>query len=155
MRIAPLLLPAALCLLAAACLNDSTFNVQCPDPVVTTTSKAGDTTVVSNGLRYLDTSVGTGAEAVHCRGAAVSYVGRLADSARTVFDSTSTGSAFSFIVGARQVIPGFEQGVLGMKVGGKRRVIIPSTLGYGTQGAGAIPPNSTLVFDVTLLSVEQ
>lgn len=106
-------------------------------------------------LTKTDTTVGTGTEAVSGKWVRVKYSGWLynepaADKKGTQFD---TGT-FSFKLGANSVIPGFEQGVLGMKVGGKRTVLIPSNLGYGAGGAGAmIPPNAGLVFDVELLQV--
>ena len=71
------------------------------------------------------------------------------------FDSSlDAGTAFSFIVGGREVIKGWDLGVVGMKVGGKRTLLIPSYLGYSTKGSGAIPPNSHLVFDIELLTVK-
>jgi FKBP-type peptidyl-prolyl cis-trans isomerase FkpA len=69
------------------------------------------------------------------------------------FDSSIGREPFSFQLGGGQVIPGWDQGVQGMKVGGKRTLIIPAELGYGAQGAGPIPPNSNLIFDVELLDV--
>jgi FKBP-type peptidyl-prolyl cis-trans isomerase FkpA len=103
-----------------------------------------------------DTVVGTGTEAVSGKNVTVAYTGYLysttaAGNKGAQFDS---GNAFSFTLGTKQVIDGFDQGVLGMKVGGKRTVLIPSNLGYGTSGSGsAIPPNAGLVFDITLVSV--
>ena len=102
-----------------------------------------------------DIRVGTGTEATSGRSATVAYAGHLysasaADNKGTPFDAGS----FSFIVGSNQVIPGFSQGVQGMRVGGTRRVIIPPSLGYGSQASGPIPGNSTLVFDIELLAVQ-
>ena len=73
----------------------------------------------------------------------------------TLFDQASTSSPFSFVLGAGQVIAGWDQGLVGMKVGGRRRLVIPPALAYGTQGAGGglIPPNATLIFEVELLGV--
>ena len=80
------------------------------------------------------------------------YTGSLDDG--TVFDTSEQGSPLSFTVGAGEVIPGWDQGVAGMKAGGQRTLTIPPDLGYGSQGAGGvIPPNATLVFDVELLNV--
>jgi FKBP-type peptidyl-prolyl cis-trans isomerase FkpA len=103
---------------------------------------------------------GTGAEAVSGKTVKVQYTGWLynttmANNKGTQFDTSVGKAPFTFTIGANQVIPGFEQGVIGMRVGGKRTVVIPSALGYGTQGAGggAIPPNSGLVFDLELIEV--
>ena len=84
----------------------------------------------------------------------VQYTGWLANGKK--FDSSfDHGAPFTFVLGNHQVIQGWDQGVVGMKVGGKRRLLIPSTLGYGPTGAGeVIPPNATLVFEVELLKVE-
>lgn len=72
----------------------------------------------------------------------------------TLFDQASTSSPFSFVLGAGQVIAGWDQGFAGMRVGGRRRLVIPPELAYGSQGAGGglIPPNATLIFDVELLA---
>ena len=101
-----------------------------------------------------DLAIGTGATAVVGSTAGVTYTGWLYDTGRpngkgTQFD---TGS-FSFVVGGNGVISGFSQGVLGMKVGGQRRVIIPPELAYGSNPPSGIPSNATLVFDITLTSV--
>jgi FKBP-type peptidyl-prolyl cis-trans isomerase len=99
-----------------------------------------------------DTQVGTGAEAVSGKTVSVYYTGKLQDG--TVFDSNVGKTPLSFTVGASQMIPGFDQGVQGMKVGGKRTITIPPSLGYGEQGyGGVIPPNATLVFEVELADV--
>ena len=82
------------------------------------------------------------------------YDGSKAETKGTQFDSNTGRGAFFFVLGAGQVIAGWDQGVAGMKVGGKRRLIIPPSLGYGSAGAGPIPGNATLVFDVELLSVQ-
>lgn len=100
-----------------------------------------------------DLVVGTGEEAVAGKTVTVHYVGRLTDG--TVFDASEPrGQAFTFQLGAGQVIQGWDRGVAGMKVGGTRQLVIPAELGYGARGAGnVIPPNATLVFDVQLLDV--
>lgn len=104
-------------------------------------------------LRTEDTTVGTGEEAEAGDTVAVQYIGRLSDG--TQFDSScSRGQPFEFPLGTGQVIQGWDQGVAGMRVGGRRRLLIPSSLGYGEQGAGgAIPPNAALVFDVELVAI--
>lgn len=101
-----------------------------------------------------DVTLGTGSEAKEGNFITVNYSGTLLDG--TKFDSSyDRGEPFSFTLGAGEVITGWDQGFNGMKVGGKRKLTIPSHLGYGERGAGAlIPPNSTLVFEVELLKVE-
>src|ERR1019366_1880592 len=105
-------------------------------------------------LKKEDTKVGTGAEAVTGKSVSVHYTGWLTDG--TKFDSSKDrGQPFSFQLGAGQVIKGWDQGVVGMKVGGIRKLTIPPELGYGARGAGGvIPPNATLVFEVELLGVQ-
>lgn len=105
-------------------------------------------------LTIQDTVVGTGAEAVPGSEVTVNYVGMLPDG--TVFDASANhGQPFSFPLGAGAVIPGWDQGVAGMKEGGKRVLVIPPDLAYGAAGAGGvIPPNATLIFEVELLQVK-
>jgi FKBP-type peptidyl-prolyl cis-trans isomerase len=105
-------------------------------------------------LVVLDLEVGTGPAAQVGDSVAVHYVGRLSDG--TQFDSSydsPTGEPLRFVIGAGRVISGFEQGVEGMRVGGRRRLTIPPHLGYGNQQVGSIPPNSTLSFDVELVEI--
>jgi FKBP-type peptidyl-prolyl cis-trans isomerase FkpA len=116
-------------------------------------------------LTKTDISIGTGLEAVNGARVQVNYTGWLYSSAASSagykgakFDASTAGKPFTFVIGAtgnsESVIPGFSQGVLGMKVGGKRIVIMPSSLGYGSTGvAGAIPANNGLVFDIELVKV--
>ncbi len=99
-----------------------------------------------------DLVVGTGATAVAGDTVTVNYVGTLTNG--TKFDSSyDRGTPFVFQVGAGRVIAGWDQGIPGMKVGGKRRLTIPPSLGYGSQANGPIPANSTLLFDVDLVSI--
>jgi FKBP-type peptidyl-prolyl cis-trans isomerase len=113
---------------------------------------AGETTTAS-GLKYVDQVIGTGELAVAGKTTTVHYTGQLENG--TKFDSSvDRGQPFSFPLGAGRVIKGWDEGVQGMKVGGKRKLTIPSDLGYGSRGAGGvIPPNATLIFDVELLGV--
>jgi FKBP-type peptidyl-prolyl cis-trans isomerase FkpA len=104
-------------------------------------------------LEKVDLVVGNGAEATAGKRVTVHYVGKLTDGSK--FDaSTDRGEPFSFRLGAGEVIRGWDEGVAGMRVGGKRKLTIPSELGYGARGfPPVIPPNATLVFDVELLGV--
>jgi peptidylprolyl isomerase len=104
-----------------------------------------------SGLYVQDLQVGTGEQASVGRPVTVHYTGWLPDG--TQFDSSRARPPFSFTPGQQRVIAGWEEGIPGMKVGGVRKLVIPSTLGYGAQGRGSIPPNSVLVFDVELISV--
>ena len=106
-----------------------------------------------SGLTIEDTVIGQGAAAAVGRGVVVHYAGWLADG--TQFDSSKEKQdPFEFTLGKKEVIPGWEEGLKGMKVGGKRKLTIPPDLGYGTRGAGGvIPPNATLLFEVELLAV--
>jgi FKBP-type peptidyl-prolyl cis-trans isomerase len=108
---------------------------------------------VSKELKIEDQTVGTGDEAVVGKSVTVNYKGTLTDG--TEFDSSyGRNQPFSFNLGSGQVIQGWEQGVQGMKVGGKRKLTIPPSLGYGAQATGKIPANSTLIFEIELLSVK-
>lgn len=108
----------------------------------------------TKSLKIDDVQVGTGAEATAGKAVVVHYTGWLENGNK--FDSSlDRGQPFRFTLGQGQVIPGWDQGVAGMKTGGKRKLTIPPDLAYGERGVpGAIPPNSVLVFEVELLSVE-
>jgi FKBP-type peptidyl-prolyl cis-trans isomerase FkpA len=110
-------------------------------------------TKTASGLQYQDVTTGSGAEATPGQVAVVHYTGWLTDG--TKFDSSrDRGEPFAFPVGGGQVIAGWDEGVAGMKVGGRRKLVIPPDLGYGAGGSPpVIPPASTLVFDVELLEV--
>jgi len=115
-------------------------------------------TVTASGLEYEDVEVGTGAEAKAGVTVTVHYTGWLQNadgSAGKKFDSSKDrNEPFRFPLGGGRVIRGWDEGVQGMKIGGKRRLVIPAALGYGARGAGGvIPPNATLIFDVELLGV--
>jgi peptidylprolyl isomerase len=111
-----------------------------------------------NGLKYTDAKTGDGATAAPGSKVSVHYTGWLYNNGAkgAKFDSSvDRGQPFQFTLGAHQVIAGWDEGVAGMKVGGKRTLIIPPELGYGARGAGGvIPPNATLMFDVELLGVQ-
>ncbi len=109
-------------------------------------------------LQKIDTLAGTGKEAVAGVTAVVNYTGWLYEPKAplqhgTQFDSSVGRGPFSFPLGAGRVIPGWDEGVKGMKVGGKRTLIVPASMGYGESGAGPIPPNANLIFEVELLEV--
>ena len=118
-------------------------------------TSAAKTVTTASGLKYVDVKVGSGAAPVKGKQVKVHYTGTLTSGKK--FDSSvDRNEPFVFVIGVGQVIPGWDEGVMGMKVGGKRKLIIPANLGYGARGAGAdIPPNSTLLFDVELLDVQK
>ena len=122
----------------------------------TTTPSAAQTGMVTlpDGLKYQDVVVGTGKVAASGDSIVVDYSGYLADG--TEFDSSiNRGQPFNFTLGQGQVIKGWDEGVVGMKVGGEPKLIIPPALAYGAQGfPPTIPPNATLTFDVKLLAVK-
>jgi FKBP-type peptidyl-prolyl cis-trans isomerase FkpA len=122
--------------------------------------QAASASAVANAVPFqkIDTAVGEGKEATTGATAVVNYTGWLyvADAPSqhgAQFDTSVGRGPFSFPLGAGQVIPGWDEGVKGMKVGGKRTLIVPANMGYGDNGAGPIPPNATLIFDVELLDV--
>lgn len=121
--------------------------------VVACSGGGGDSpTAPAGGLVIEDITVGTGATAAAGNTVTVNYVGTLTNG--TKFDSSyDRNQPFTFRLGAGQVIAGWDQGVVGMRVGGKRRLTIPPSLAYGNQAVGPIPANSTLKFDIELLAV--
>lgn len=128
-----------------------------PAGTAAATAPVADTS--AQEFQKIDSVVGTGAEATAGKTVTVNYTGWLlapsaADKHGAKFDSSIGREPFSFRLGSGGVIPGWDQGVAGMKVGGKRTLIIPASLGYGADGAGPIPPNANLIFDVELLKVE-
>ena len=110
--------------------------------------------VTASGLGYIDLATGTGSSPKSGDRVTVHYSGYLLDGQK--FDSSvDRGQPFTFVIGVGQVIRGWDEGVMSMKVGGKRKLLIPPQLGYGSRGAGStIPPNAELVFDVELLGIK-
>jgi peptidylprolyl isomerase len=123
-------------------------------PEAATVVDEADYTTTESGLKYYDLEVGDGPSPQAGQLVSVHYTGWLEDG--TKFDSSlDRGQPFSFPVGLGQVIPGWDEGVASMKVGGQRQLVIPPELAYGEQGAGGvIPPNATLIFEVELLDVQ-
>ena len=117
--------------------------------------KGSKVVTTPSGLKYVDEQVGTGASPAKGKKVKVHYTGTLASDGKKFDSSVDRGQPFSFTIGVGQVIPGWDEGVMSMKVGGKRKLMIPAKLGYGERGAGGvIPPNADLNFDVELLGVD-
>lgn len=141
---------ATLCLLIAMGCTKKENQTQQPESPTSVVNPPGS----SGELKIDDLKVGAGDEAKAGKTVTVHYRGTLTDGKQ--FDASyDRGQPFKFQLGAGQVIPGWDKGVAGMKIGGKRKLVIPPQLGYGERGAGGvIPPNATLVFEVELLKVE-
>lgn len=149
----------AMAVIGATC-TDSITAPPCTEKAFTQAPAGGDTILTSRGLRFIEVTPGTGVALDWCKLVSVHYDAFLLDS--TKFDSSrDLGVPLTFVPGIGDLIDGFEQGVIGMQVTGKRRLIIPPELGYGAEplrdGTGAIivPANSTVVFDVELLFIGQ
>ena len=143
-------------------LSGSMVFAQTHKPTTTRPAASGPTKVTgpgvttASGLQYWDIKAGTGPTAQRGEKVTVDYTGWLTSGKK--FDSSvGTGKPFQFTLGEGQVIQGWDEGIQGMKVGGKRQLRIPPQLGYGPTGTpgGPIPPNATLIFDVRLVSVQQ
>ncbi len=136
-----------------ACTKKQPAEQQTATNTAATTAQTGAAPEATE-LKIEDLKPGNGLEATNGKTVSVHYTGTLTDGKK--FDSSvDRGQPFKFQLGAGQVIQGWEKGIAGMKVGGKRKLTIPSQLGYGERGAGnVIPPNATLVFEVELLGVE-
>jgi FKBP-type peptidyl-prolyl cis-trans isomerase FkpA len=131
------------------------FPTLAPEEVTKTFEKSdAKIQTMDSGLKYQEIKEGTGAEAEAGKHIYVHYTGYLTDG--TKFDSSlSHGKPFDFVLGTKRVIKGWDLGIVGMKAGGKRKLLIPSSLAYGSSGSGsAIPPDSDLVFEVELLKVD-
>ncbi|WJW69172.1 FKBP-type peptidyl-prolyl cis-trans isomerase [Candidatus Chlorohelix allophototropha] len=136
--------------LLAACGDNTAVPSAATAPAGTATPEL---TKSATGLKYYDTVVGKGTQPKVGQTVSVHYSGYLTNG--TKFDSSvDRGQPFKFVLGVGQVIQGWDEGVATMKVGGKRRLIIPPQLGYGPSGSGPIPPNAELIFDVELLAVQ-
>jgi FKBP-type peptidyl-prolyl cis-trans isomerase len=167
-RILVLSVLAAALMLVVACGNDEekeTTPAVTPVPAVTPASTAAPAengpppvsaqpTVTASGLQIIEVEVGAGEEAQTGQTVSVHYTGWLADG--TKFNSSlDRGQPLVFVLGVGQMIPGFDEGVAGMKVGGTRRLILPPDLAYGAEGRPpVIPPNAELTFDVQLVSAQ-
>lgn len=127
------------------------YVMKTPQPATAATQQAA-AQPADDKVQGQEVKVGTGKEAKPGTIVTVNYVGKLTDG--TVFDSSVGKQPLTFTLGAQGIIPGFQVGVNGMKEGGERLLAIPPALGYGDKQVGTIPPNSTLVFDVTLVKVE-
>ena len=145
---------ASICLLSATLSLSACGGDSAPPTTPTPPPPTGPAT-----LQVTDLVVGTGQEAAAPLSVTTHYTVWLYDPAgtdskgRRVQSSTDSGNPFTFRLGTNAVIPGFEQGVIGMRAGGKRRLIVPPSLAYGSAGAGSIPGNSWLVFEIDLLSL--
>ena len=138
----------------AGCLETTaTELIPCNTALVEPGTVLGDTVTTATGLKYLEVQAGTGQTAAQNQQAvSVHYTGYFTDG--TPFDSScNLGSPLKFVVGNASLITGFEQGIVGMRVGGVRRLVVPPGLAYGETGRGNIPPNTTLVFDVELVDL--
>jgi len=135
----------------AACSDKDTKPPAAARP--TAAEATGSAVTTPSGLSYVDIAAGTGPQPTPGKPVKVHYTGWLENGTR--FDSSvDRGEPFAFTIGVGEVIPGWDEGVMTMKVGGKRRLTVPPHLGYGAAGAGAvIPPNATLIFEVELLDV--
>jgi FKBP-type peptidyl-prolyl cis-trans isomerase FkpA len=156
------LLACACAVTLNACKAESTAS-KTPNPSTPATSTKENTAMTNTitELQKIDTQVGTGREAESGFNVTVHYTGWLYEAAAEghkgkKFDSSlDRNQPFNFFLGGGQVIQGWDEGFAGMKIGGKRTLVIPSEMGYGARGAGgAIPPNAALIFDVELLDVK-
>jgi len=133
--------------------SDSVTNTNTASPAVSVATNQTAPTSANEKLQIIDEKVGTGKTVKKGDTVDINYVGTLTNGKK--FDASADhGGPFTTQIGVGQVIKGWDEGVVGMKVGGKRKLIIPPSLGYGNQAAGAIPPNSTLIFEVELVGIK-
>jgi len=151
-----IMMAPAVAVLLSACGSDDVPDIPSNPAVEVYAGSLGVTiatmTKKSDALFFQDLVVGTGADAISGKTLRMTYSGYLINGTR--FDTNVGGAPFSFQLGASQVIAGWDLGIQGMKVGGRRKLVIGSALGYSRAGSGPIPPNATLVFDVELLGVQ-
>jgi peptidylprolyl isomerase len=160
MRLARSLVATVASLAFTGCLSDNVTEpparipIDCETLATSLTASEASLTTTESGLKYRDQTVGTGATIASGQSLAIHYSGCLTDG--TKFDkNTNTESPLVFTVGSGQLIQGFDEGVVGMKVGGRRQLVIPPELAFGELGSPpAIPPNATLVFTVDALAVQ-
>ncbi|MBI3653692.1 MAG: FKBP-type peptidyl-prolyl cis-trans isomerase [Acidobacteria bacterium] len=146
--VAALLIASIIYLLTSTRKSSSTTST-----TSTSVAEFDNANTTASGLKYIDEVVGTGDSARAGQMVSVHYTGTLTNG--TKFDSSrDRGQPYTFRLGTGVVIKGWDEGLLGMKVGGKRKLLIPPGLAYGAQGRPSIPPNSTLIFDVELMSVK-
>jgi FKBP-type peptidyl-prolyl cis-trans isomerase FkpA len=157
MRFRVLILATLITMAAVSCIE--TLEVpECTPTTVTPISSSADTVITNTGLRYVEGLVGRGLTAEWCETLALNYSAYLLDG--TKFDSTEVDNPLIFTPGLGGLIDGLEQGVIGMRLEGTRRLIIPPALGFGTEprrdqtGAVIIPGNSTIVFDIEILGTD-
>ena len=138
--------PALTCFLVLALITGAAM------PLSGCGGTTGKEVITASGLKYVDEVIGTGERARLGRMVSVQYTGTLLDGSK--FDSSlDRGQPYEFRLGTGTVIPGWDEGILGMQVGGKRKLIVPPDLAYGSQGREKIPPDSTLVFELELVKV--
>jgi peptidylprolyl isomerase len=136
--------------------NEIDANGNLAAPTAAPTNGSAGTITTADGLQITDEAIGQGPAAAAGDNVTMQYVGSLTNG--TVFDASAKHGTegFEFALGSGQVIKGWDEGIVGMKVGGKRKLVIPAELGYGSRGAGAaIPPNSTLIFEVELVKLQK